>query len=258
MKETHQRQFKGVWIKAEIWENRDLSWLEKCLLAEIDCLDHPQNGCTASNEYLAEMFGSSTASIANMISKLRRLGFVYNVAFDGRRRSMRVKAALTHKLMQDELGVEGSINPQVNAEAVPYKGERIGKNIEENPTLSASQKTSSGLTEQKSVDSGNHKRFIELWTVAFLKHFGFPYRFDGAKDGKAVKTLLATTRKTPEELLEMATKAWARRDYPFSSAATIAGFNSRLNEIQVKLSTGNGKRRIESRESQVDIRVEVL
>lgn len=255
MKETHQRQFKGVWIKAEIWENRDLSWLEKCLLAEIDCLDHPQNGCTASNEYLAEMFGSSTASIANMISKLRRLGFVHNVAFDGRRRTMRVKAPLTTQLMPDELHSEPGLNGLVNAEAVPYKGERIGKKIEENTTLSAPQKTSLELTEKKSAD---HKRFIELWTVAFLKHFGFPYRFDGAKDGKAVKTLLATTRKTPEELLEMAAKAWARRDYPFSSAATIAGFNSRLNEIQVKLSIGNGKRRIESRESQVDIRVEVL
>ncbi|MBS3668007.1 hypothetical protein [Vreelandella boliviensis] len=42
---TEERAFRGVWIPAEIWLNRELSLQEKVMLIEIDSLQHQQKGC---------------------------------------------------------------------------------------------------------------------------------------------------------------------------------------------------------------------
>jgi len=89
LEETPERQFKGVWIEAEIWLNTDLSWLEKCLWAEISCLGTEKKPCFASNAYLARVMDSTEGSIANMISRMRKMGFIKTVSFDGRKRFIR-------------------------------------------------------------------------------------------------------------------------------------------------------------------------
>ena len=89
MKEN--RDFKGVWIPKSIWLNPELSITEKCLLVEIDSLDNDDTkGCFASNEYLAGFIGLSAGRVANMVSDLRKRGFVMQVFFDGRNRGLRV------------------------------------------------------------------------------------------------------------------------------------------------------------------------
>lgn len=109
-------EFRGVWIPKEVWEDVKLTWMEKCLAAEIDALDNG-GGCFASNEYLANKFGSTAASIANQISKLRTEGYVETLSFNGRTRKLRVtwgvKAALTVGLRQDKPTDEGGNNPTV-------------------------------------------------------------------------------------------------------------------------------------------------
>ena len=77
------RAFKGVWIPKEIWEHPELSMTERCLLAEIDSLSG-DNGCYASREYLAERMGKSVQHVVDMITKLRKLGLIIDLAFDGR------------------------------------------------------------------------------------------------------------------------------------------------------------------------------
>ena len=91
MKEKQNRDFKGVWIPKAIWLNPELSITEKCLLVEIDSLDNDDaKGCFASNEYLAGFIGLSAGRVANMVSDLRKRGFVTQVFFDGRNRGLRV------------------------------------------------------------------------------------------------------------------------------------------------------------------------
>ena len=51
---SEERAFRGVWIPADIWLNRELSLQEKVMLIEIDSLQHPQKGCFKSNKKLAE------------------------------------------------------------------------------------------------------------------------------------------------------------------------------------------------------------
>lgn len=126
MSTSATRQWTGTWIPREIWITQSLTWMEKCLWAEISNLDGGQ-GCFASNDYLAEKMGSSTASIANMISKLRRLGFIKDAGFDGRRRHIRaVNPDLTLELTLIQSGGEGSINPPVNID------KRLEKRVETN------------------------------------------------------------------------------------------------------------------------------
>lgn len=86
-----KRGFKGVWIPKSIWLNPDLSLREKCLLVEIDSLDNDsERGCFASNEYLGNFLGISTGHVTNMITRLKGLGFITQVYFDGRQRGLRV------------------------------------------------------------------------------------------------------------------------------------------------------------------------
>lgn len=96
--EVH-RAFKGVWIPKELWLNKDLSIIEKCLLVEIDSLDKGE-GCFAGNDYLSKFIGVSEGRCANMVSGLRKRGFVETVKSDGRKRWIRVKADFTKTLRQ--------------------------------------------------------------------------------------------------------------------------------------------------------------
>jgi hypothetical protein len=89
MKEN--RDFKGVWIPKEIWLNTDLSIIEKVLLVEIDSLDNSERGCFASNEYLANFVQLSEGRVANIISDLKKRGFIIQLFFDGRNRGLRTQ-----------------------------------------------------------------------------------------------------------------------------------------------------------------------
>lgn len=74
--EKIERGFQGVWIPKEIWENRDFSMTEKCLLIEIESLSKLEKGCFASNQTLAEHLGLSKGTIANIVSNLSKKGYV--------------------------------------------------------------------------------------------------------------------------------------------------------------------------------------
>ena len=69
------RHFKGVWMPKEIYLHPDLSWTEKILLIEIQSLQG-EEGCFASNQYLAEFLGTSEKTVMNTISKLKGMGYI--------------------------------------------------------------------------------------------------------------------------------------------------------------------------------------
>jgi hypothetical protein len=88
--ESLERDFKGVWIKKEIWLNTNLSLIEKVLIVEIDSLDKSNRGCFASNEYLAKFVQLSEGRVANIISDLKKRDFLIQLFFDGRNRGLRI------------------------------------------------------------------------------------------------------------------------------------------------------------------------
>jgi len=81
------RDFKGIWIPAEIWLDERLSSTEKMLFTEISSLHDPEKGgCFAGNEYLANFLGLKERQIRSNISHLKSLGLIKQTAFNGRER----------------------------------------------------------------------------------------------------------------------------------------------------------------------------
>ena len=70
------RQFKGVWIPAEVWLDRSLSITEKVMMVEIGSLQDPVRGCYASNSHFARFFGLSSSRVSEIISALSSKGLL--------------------------------------------------------------------------------------------------------------------------------------------------------------------------------------
>lgn len=71
----------------------------------------------------------------------------------------------------------------------------------------------------------DHSEFIASYCDLYEQYFGVPYLFSGAKDGAAVKRLLATGVEL-EKILTTLTAAFTQTGYPYDAACTIAGFVS--------------------------------
>ena len=84
-----ERDFKGVWIPKEIWLDERLNALDKIILTEIDSLDCGEDGCYASNEYIAKFCQCSEWKVSTAISKLIDLGYIKALSFDGRTRKLK-------------------------------------------------------------------------------------------------------------------------------------------------------------------------
>lgn len=89
MEEKIERQVKFIQIPIEIWTNRNLTWSEKLVWSEIDSYTGPNQDCYASNKYIADFLGLQEGTVANAIVKLKKLGYIVQTKFDGRRRYLR-------------------------------------------------------------------------------------------------------------------------------------------------------------------------
>lgn len=96
-----ERDFKGIWIPKEIWLDERLTALDKIILMEVDSLDVGNEGCYASNEYIAEFCKCTETKVSLTIKKLIELDFIEAVSFDGRRRCIKMKRQTLKKLKAD-------------------------------------------------------------------------------------------------------------------------------------------------------------
>lgn len=83
------RDFKGVWIPADVWLDTRLNALDKIILAEIDSLDIGGRGCYASNSYIAEFCQCSESKVSHSITRLIDAGYIGQRDFDGRQRVLK-------------------------------------------------------------------------------------------------------------------------------------------------------------------------
>ncbi|WP_270638059.1 DnaD domain protein [Limosilactobacillus mucosae] len=100
----NRRAFKGVWIPAEFWLDKNLSIMEVIVLTEIDSLDN-ENGCVASNKHFAEFTGLSKNRVSEIINGLKTKGYV-NIQyffddFGQKRRTMR----LNQPVRKSDIGI---------------------------------------------------------------------------------------------------------------------------------------------------------
>lgn len=83
-----KRQFKGIWIPAEIWLNPKLTFVEKLVWAEIDSLSSKEQPCCASNDYFVKILGIDERRIQRAMRTLKQVGLIKQVAFNGRTRML--------------------------------------------------------------------------------------------------------------------------------------------------------------------------
>jgi hypothetical protein len=87
---NYPRDFKGVWIPKQVFLDERLNAIEKLILAEVDSLDvEGSEGCFASNEYLAKFCQCSVTKVSTSVSKLIKLGYLYVLKNDGRKRYLK-------------------------------------------------------------------------------------------------------------------------------------------------------------------------
>lgn len=81
---TKKREFTGVWIPAHIIEDESLTPLEKMLFAEIASFRR----CFISNAGFAKRLGITERWVQKNIKKLKDKGYVKQVSFNGRSRTI--------------------------------------------------------------------------------------------------------------------------------------------------------------------------
>jgi hypothetical protein len=87
--EEPKRHFKYITIPIEIFDNEKLTPLEKFIFTLVDILDTPEEGCYASNAYIAQKCMCTERSVSSAISHLCKLGYIKVAAFNGRTRMLR-------------------------------------------------------------------------------------------------------------------------------------------------------------------------
>jgi hypothetical protein len=290
MKEN--RDFKGVWIPKEIWLNTDLSIIEKVLLVEIDSLDNSDRGCFASNEYLASFVQLSEGRVANIISDLKKRGFIIQLFFDGRNRGLRtqisessfnenVKADLTETTKQttrkrehnntenktnnntDYKGCENSFTPTKTKINNPFSRQSL------HHALTHDSDPKEKGCEQKEKVKEREPSETYLCFSAFASTYerlaGVTYPSDKnnyimtAKDGANCKKLVTWLKKVsaseqaPDDMVTMfTTAAWQISDKWLKANFTISNIYSQANNIYTKFMYSNPAAQEKRRQEEIE------
>jgi len=125
------RQFKGVWIPAELYLDKTITWTQKIILLEVDSFSKNKLECFVSNEHLANLIGISESGIEKAIRALvemNRLERKRQVINGSNRRLMRLPTSIEcgsvpHSTEGTNLTqVRTTINNNYNQVPKPKKG----------------------------------------------------------------------------------------------------------------------------------------
>jgi len=175
------RDFKGVWIPKAVWLDERLSMLDKGILTEIDSLDCGDDGCWASNAYIAEFCQCTERKVSDTISKLIDLGYVRVISFDGRTRKLR--SCIEKNSRQD--------------------GKKLKADTNFFPPSNTNNNTKSKSTTRKRDDDDYPVGFVEFWMEYPRKvarqNAIKAWRKTGATDSRAlIDTIIADVKRRVE------------------------------------------------------------
>jgi DNA-binding transcriptional ArsR family regulator len=78
------RDFKGIWIPKEIWENEAISPMGKLVFAGIQTLSDLSEEAGVCNDHLRQLLGISSRTLRLHTSLLKKIGLIVEKSFDGR------------------------------------------------------------------------------------------------------------------------------------------------------------------------------
>lgn len=190
-----ERDFKGVWIPKEIWLDKRLNALDKIILTEIDSLDQGEDGCWASNQYIAEFCQCSPTKVSTSISKLVKFGYLYIKSFDGR----------TRKLKSRLSNFERQTVKDCKADTQILKESNIKSNTNNNPKNKRFSPPSVEEVQAYCEERKNHVnpvRFVDFYTMK-----GWMVGKNPMKDWKAaVRTWEQRENRTGPNVIKISDK----------------------------------------------------
>lgn len=71
-----KKEFTGIWIPRDVWEDERLSVYDKVVLSVIASLARGESGCYATNKYLAEFCQFSERQVCKSIGLLTKFGYL--------------------------------------------------------------------------------------------------------------------------------------------------------------------------------------
>ena len=153
-----ERDFKGVWIPKEIWLDTRLNALDKIILVEINSLDG-EDGCFASNEYLAEFCQCSEAKVSKSVALLIKLGYLEVLRFDGRKRFLK------SSLVKNTSHVKNTSEPSkiYEADSENLQDNNIYNNIDNNTIPKGIEEAE----PRTAYGNENINRMYDLWEDMF-------------------------------------------------------------------------------------------
>ena len=172
-----KREFKGIWIPAEIWLNKDLNWTEKIMLRENDSLqDDQEGGCYASNGYFSNFFGLSKSRVSEIIKALADKKYVRIFLLRYQERGQVKTRRLVKTTGKGIRKTEGP--PSVSRKAYSENGKGYSEKAQYNNTGNNKDKPC------PSVPEGPRASTVEL--KAFLERLGGKCAFPGIP-GKEIR-----------------------------------------------------------------------
>ena len=146
------KEFKGVWIPKEIYQDKDLNPTEKLILSDIATLGE----YFKSNETIAKEVGVSIRTASRSIKKLESIGYIDTKLFDGRNRVVKLTRAVD-KLTRavDKMARQPS---QIDQAAEPNWLHSIQESKQ--PSIHISKEV---------IYPFQNKEFIEAWSVWVLE-----------------------------------------------------------------------------------------
>lgn len=203
------RDFKGIWIPANIWLNKQLSLVEKFLILEIDSLDRDGEGCFAGDEHFAEFLDLSVGRVSNILVELRKRGIIRTIKSDGRKRWMTVAEQFKPKHIvvsqKRDILVHENVNSELTEPTTPSsrKQDTEGINEQYNEELFEQRVQTKKKRRQRCLfensEFADKQKFIDEFKGTDYENADLTHYFEAVKNwskagGKMKQDWIATTR----------------------------------------------------------------
>ena len=140
-------------LTADVRYSKELSDFEKLLFSEISALTQKDGYCTASNAWLASLYGKTKETISRCISKLKKLGFIEVVEVRNDKKEVILRKV--YLLTKTSTGIDENAETLLKKTSIP-----IDKNVKENNTRI--NNTSRNNTSIKRDASKTHETNLQI------------------------------------------------------------------------------------------------
>lgn len=173
--ETRSREFKGIWIPADLWLDTQLTAVQKVIYAEVDSFCSKGRSCFFSNEYLSTFCNISIPTITRLIRDMIEKGYLKQEGFDGRKRYLKI-AKQPHQI--DE--------PNQNDEADQSKCYKQPDHFDEHNNTYTN--TTNKVSKDTYRDSENTESNIKFKKSIFVERWNKISPLKKVKDNPSSKT----------------------------------------------------------------------